>query len=115
MEVPVKWEQLEWETVRPGVKRKVFQGIGCTVSLNHIEPGNQPNIHAHLHEQVVYVLQGQAQFTIDSEKADVSAGTILTVPPNVLHSVKVVGSETFVNIDVFIPKRIEYKESRKMA
>ena len=50
---PVNWEEMEWEIVRLGVRRKVFHAKGCTVVLNAVEPGNQPKPHSHSHEQIV--------------------------------------------------------------
>ena len=61
MEVPIRWDDLEWEVVRPGVKRKVFHGQGCTVVINHLEPGHQPQPHAHGNEQVAYIVSGRAE------------------------------------------------------
>lgn len=110
---PVNWEEMEWEIVRPGIKRKVFHAKGCTVVLNAVEPGNQPKPHSHPHEQIVSILQGETDFTVDSKVFKLTAGSLLAIPPDVEHFIKVVGRETCMNLDIFVPRREDYTQSRK--
>ena len=109
---PVKWEQMEWEGVRPGVKRKVFQAEGGTLVLNHLEPGHKPQPHAHPNEQIVYILQGEAEFTVASQVFVLGPGSLLSIPPGVEHFARVTGKETLVNLDLFIPRREDYRQSK---
>jgi quercetin dioxygenase-like cupin family protein len=106
------WNEMEWESVRPGVKRKVFQSPGGTLVLNHLEPGHSPNAHSHAHEQIVYILQGEAEFTVDGETFNLGPGSLLTISPNAEHFARVTGRETLVNLDFFIPRREDYRQSR---
>jgi quercetin dioxygenase-like cupin family protein len=39
---------------------------------------------------------------------NLKAGDLLLVPPNVPHSMKVIGNETVLNLDVFSPAREDY-------
>ena len=109
---PVNWEEMEWEVVRPGVKRKVFHASGCTIVLNAVEPGNQPKPHSHPSEQIVSILQGEADFTVDSKLLKLVSGSLLAIPPNVEHFIKVVGHEACMNVDVFVPRREDYVQSK---
>jgi quercetin dioxygenase-like cupin family protein len=109
---PASWEKMEWEIVRPGVKRKVYHGSGCTVVLNAVEPGNQPKPHAHPHEQIVSILQGQADFTVGSELLKLTSGSLLAIPPNVEHFIQLTGQGTCMNLDIFVPRREDYVQSR---
>jgi quercetin dioxygenase-like cupin family protein len=108
---PVNWGEMEWEVVRPGVKRKVFHGRGCTMVLNYLEPGHQPRPHKHAHEQLVYIVQGEGNFTIGSKAYRLRSGSLLAVPPDAEHFLQVLGSETCIDLDVFVPKREDYMES----
>ena len=109
---PVNWEKMEWEIVRPGVMRKVFHTKGCTLVLNAIEPGNQPKPHSHPYEQIVYILQGEGDFTVDSKVFKLTAGSLLAIPPDVEHFIKVVGREPCMDLDIFIPRREDYIQSK---
>lgn len=109
---PVNWENMEWEVVRPGVMRKVFHGNGCTLALNALEPSHQPKPHSHPYEQIVYILQGEVDFTVGSRVFKLFPGSLLVVPPNAEHFARVVGHDTCLNLDVFVPRREDYTQSK---
>jgi quercetin dioxygenase-like cupin family protein len=109
------WDEMEWETVRPGVKRKVFQSAGGTLVLNHLEPGHSPNPHSHAHEQIVYILQGEAEFTVEAKTFNLRPGSLLTIPPNAEHFARVTGRKILLNLDFFIPRREDYRQSRTLG
>ncbi len=111
----VNWDQLEWQAVRPGVKRKLFHGKGCSLVMNALEPGHEPWPHSHAHEQIVYILQGEAEFILGPEKFRLSRGDLLSVPPNVEHFLRVLGKKTCLDLDIFIPKREDYPASKIKA
>ena len=114
LQSPVNWEQLEWEAVRPGVKRKVFQAEGGTLVLNHLEPGHKPQPHSHANEQIVLILQGEAEFPVGSKVFKLGPGSLLVVPPNVEHYARVTGKEALINLDFFIPRREDYRQSKQI-
>lgn len=102
------FNELEWEVVREGVKRKVYTGEGATLSLNELSPGHTPKPHSHIHEQVVYIISGEGDFTVDGAVYHLSAGGLLVIPPNVEHFIQVTGNQPVINLDVFTPKREDY-------
>jgi quercetin dioxygenase-like cupin family protein len=110
--IPLNWEMMEWEIVRPGVKRKVFHAAGCTLVLNAVDPGNQPKPHSHPHEQIVSILEGKTDFTISSVTYKLGSGSIIAIPPNVNHFIQVIGPGTCMNLDVFVPRRDDYVQSK---
>ena len=73
-ESPVGWEILDWETVRPGVKkRKVVQDWMPNATQQYrVRQFKCPFI---FHEQIVFTLQGQAEITVDSTVVNVSSGS----------------------------------------
>lgn len=99
---------MDWEHVRPGVARKAFSGAGATLSLNRLMPGHSPNPHAHPHEQIVYIMEGEVDFFVGGEAHQMGPGSLLVVPPNIEHYAIVRGTEPVLNLDVFTPKRTEY-------
>ncbi len=102
------FEQIEWEIVREGVKRKVYTGEGGTISLNELTPGHSPKPHSHSYEQIVYIMQGEGDFFIDGVKHHLTQGGLLVVPPNVEHYISVTGDVPVLNLDIFTPKRLDY-------
>ena len=56
--------------------------------------GSKP--HRHPNEQFIIVLEGSVRMDIEGDAKTLSAGDIIYIPPNVLHSAEVVGDEEFV-------------------
>jgi quercetin dioxygenase-like cupin family protein len=108
MAVRGNWDTLTGVVARKGVIRKVFGGKNSMMTLNEIKADTQPALHSHPHEQITYIVSGCAEFVLGDEVLQVKAGDLLLVPPDVPHSLKVVGDETVLNIDVFSPIREDY-------
>jgi quercetin dioxygenase-like cupin family protein len=106
--ITANWDNLPWEEVRKGVKRKVFTGEGATLALNSLEPGHEPKPHTHIHEQLVYIIEGECEFHIGEDKYALKAGGLLYIPPNVEHYLEVKGDKVVIDLDVFTPKRSDY-------
>lgn len=102
------FNDIEWEVVREGVKRKAFTGEGATIALNELTPGHAPKPHTHIHEQIVYIIQGEGDFNVAGEVYHLTAGGLMVIPPNVEHFIQVTGDEPVLNLDIFTPKRPEY-------
>jgi quercetin dioxygenase-like cupin family protein len=108
MAVLSNWESLPGVAPRQGVIRKAFSGKNSMMTLNELKPGTTPWLHSHPHEQLTHILSGVAEFVLGDEVLTLKAGDLLLVPPNVPHSLKVIGDETVLNIDVFSPIREDY-------
>ncbi len=63
--------------------------------------------HAHPHEQVAHVLDGEFEMTIAGETRRLGPGTVAFVPPNAPHSGRAVTACRI--IDVFHPVRDDYR------
>jgi len=102
------WDNLEWQIVREGVKRKVFTGEGATVVLNELQPNHEPKPHKHVHEQIVYIMQGTCDFHVEDEVYSLKEGGLLVIPSNAVHYIVVTSDIPVLNLDIFTPKREEY-------
>jgi quercetin dioxygenase-like cupin family protein len=102
------WDTLPAVFPRTGISRKAFSGVNSMMTLFEIKPGTDPDPHVHTHEQLVYIVSGKAEFVVGEEVLQLKAGDLLLVPPNVLHSLKVIGNDPVLNINVFSPIRNEY-------
>ena len=110
---PIDWDQMVWEIVRQGIKRKIVHADGCTVTFNQAEPGHQLKPHSHPHEQIVYMIEGEGDWTIDDRVYHTGPGALLVIPPNAKHFIKNTGNKTCVELDIFVPKREDYVQSAK--
>jgi quercetin dioxygenase-like cupin family protein len=71
-------------------------------------PHQQPDPpHAHPHEQVTYVVEGEMDFFMDGVPTRVRAGDIITVPGNIPHCVQLVTPHVRA-VDVFTPIREDF-------
>lgn len=104
----VNWEAIEWEPIRGGMDRKTFSGDGATLALHRIQPGHELRPHSHVYEQIVYMLEGSADFHVGDEVQRLEPGGLIVIPSNVIHYIEVVGDKVALELDVFTPKRPEY-------
>jgi len=96
--VAVRWDELEPETVFPGITRQVLQGDRQTLVRYLYEPGSVFPVHAHAEEQVTVVVSGTIEFEIGGDRITLGPGQVAVIPPNVPHGATVtcdVPVETF--------------------
>jgi quercetin dioxygenase-like cupin family protein len=102
------WNDLPREVVRPGVSRAGFKGEQVLMVMNWLQPGMAVNPHSHPFEQLVYIVQGTTRFHIGDQSVIAGPGSIIRIPPDVMHYAEPVGTEPVLNLDVFSPIREDY-------
>lgn len=71
-------------------------------------PANQPDPpHAHPHEQVTYVVEGEVRFFLDGQPAHLRPGDMVTIPASVPHCLQPLTAHARL-IDVFTPIREDF-------
>jgi quercetin dioxygenase-like cupin family protein len=103
------WDSLDRETVRKGVERAGFRGDDVLMVMNWLEPGMDTNPHSHPFEQVVFIVKGRVIFYIGDESMEAGPGSIIRIPPDVIHYAEPIGDEPALNLDVFAPIREDYR------
>ena len=103
------WDSLDRETVRKGVERAGFRGDDVLLVMNWLEPGMDVNPHSHPFEQVVYIVQGRVVFHVGEDTMEAGPGSIIRIPPDVVHYAEPIGDEPALNLDVFAPIREDYR------
>lgn len=99
-------EKLAFWEAHPGSRmRIVASGEKMTVVHAIIKPGSEIPRHSHPHEQIAYCLQGEATFWIGDKTFQIKKGYSFTIPPNLMHSGKIIGDQEYVSIEAFSPPR----------
>ncbi|HMB68210.1 MAG TPA: cupin domain-containing protein [bacterium] len=90
-----------------GFHARMVHGEGMTVAHWRVEAGAELPMHAHPHEMIVNLLEGELEITVGQEKRVLHAGGIAVIPGNVPHGVT---ARTACRIlDVWHPVREDYK------
>jgi quercetin dioxygenase-like cupin family protein len=88
----------------PGVRMFTMECQKMTVSMVEMEPRAVIPEHSHPHEQVGYMVEGEAEFVIEGQSRIVGAGQMWRLPGGTPH--KVITHEQGIRaIDVFHPVR----------
>ena len=100
-------DEIEWEVVAEGVKRKIMGYDDTLMLVNvHFEKGGVGQMHNHYHAQVTYVVSGKFEMTIGKETKILKGGDCFYIPPHVMHGA--ICLESGVLIDTFSPIREDF-------
>jgi quercetin dioxygenase-like cupin family protein len=107
VQVFFKNEDIAWEQVDTGVKRKIMAYDDKLMVVKvAFETGGIGNLHQHIHSQITHVESGVFEVEIDREKKLLKAGDAFYIPTNLIHGA--VCKEAGVLIDVFSPMREDF-------
>ena len=84
-------------TMRVRVNFPFYVGTGTkntAVVYFEIEPGCRLGMHADSAEEIVLILEGEAEATVGDERGRVSAGEMAVLPAMVPHALRNVGDDT---------------------
>jgi quercetin dioxygenase-like cupin family protein len=95
-----------------GVDMQIMAGQNVMVNWVRIEPGAAVPDHAHPHEQLGFVLEGEINMTIDGETRVLRPGDAYAIPGTVSHGASA-GPNGCVVIDIFSPLRDDYVAAAK--
>lgn len=91
----------------PGFHGKMIHMQHMTLAFWDVEQDAEVPAHSHHHEQVMHVIKGRFEFTLEDITAEYEAGDIVVIPPNASHSGKALTKCALM--DVFCPVREDYK------
>ena len=92
----------------PGVLLQTMTGEQMTLSLVEMEPHAVIEMHSHPHEQIGYMIEGEAEFVVGGETRIVKAGQMWRIPGGVPHRVTA-GLAKVRALDAFYPIREDYR------
>lgn len=99
------WEELPWIEMNEQMRRKqIWSGKIMNIRMELI-PGAKAPEHTHINEQAGNVIKGSLRMKIGDEEMLLNPGCGYIIPPNVPHSLEVVGEETAIMLETFTPPR----------
>ncbi|MGB0367701.1 MAG: cupin domain-containing protein [Flavobacteriaceae bacterium] len=93
--------------IMPGYHGKLVHGEQLSLAFWTVEKGAEVPEHNHPHEQMMHVVEGEFEFTLNGITKVYIAGDIVPIPSNVPHSGKAITACQLM--DVFSPAREDYK------
>jgi quercetin dioxygenase-like cupin family protein len=104
-----RWADVPEEQVRADLTRRLITADRIMLATVELERGCLVPKHAHMHEQLSYVLDGHLRLLVGEdggETYDVRAGEVVILPSNVPHAAEAM-ADTRV-LDVFSPPREDW-------
>jgi len=103
----VKLDELPELQIAEGILGRAVNAEAVTVLHVKIKAGSLLPEHSHHNEQVVNVIEGELELTVDGTPYSLVPGKVMVLAPNVSHSGRAVTDVRVV--DVFHPVREEFR------
>jgi quercetin dioxygenase-like cupin family protein len=103
-----QFADIDTKEIAPGFFSKLIHTANNTINFIEVAAGNSVPDHAHIHEQLSFVLEGKFQLTVNGEVQILDDGMFAVIPSNVRHSGLAITDCKL--IDVFSPVREDYRD-----
>jgi quercetin dioxygenase-like cupin family protein len=95
-------ETFAWGALKWLCNERLSPGAAQTVGICHILPGQRNPVHYHPNcEEVLYMLAGRGQHSLDGELIDLKPGMTVRIPANVRHNLTNTGWEPITCLIAF--------------
>lgn len=101
---------IEEKEIVPGYRARFIHSEHNTLAYWNVQAGAPLPEHAHPHEQVTSVIEGQFELTIAGQTHALGPGLAVIIPGGVRHSAKALSACRL--LDVFYPVREEYRTGK---
>ncbi|MGB5226821.1 cupin domain-containing protein [Eudoraea sp.] len=98
---------IETKEIMPGYHGKMIHGETMTLAFWEVEEGATVPEHSHKHEQIMQVLEGTFEFSLNGLAKLYKPNDLVIIPPFAPHSGKAITPCKLM--DIFSPVREEYK------
>lgn len=103
----LKLSTIPSKEIMPGYNGKLIHTKNMSIVFWEVEKGAKVPEHAHMNEQVMHVIEGEFEFTLDGETKVYHPGDLVVIAPHKKHSGQALKACKLM--DVFSPVREEYK------
>ena len=101
-----RWNEVGKEQINPLLARQAIHGEVMTVARLEMSTGCVVPEHSHHNEQISMVEKGRVKFTVSGKAVILSAGEMLHILPNQVHSAEAL--EDAVAVELFSPRREDW-------
>ncbi len=98
---------IELFDIVPGYHARFIHSASMTLAYVDVDEGAILPEHAHVHEQVLNLLEGRFELVLGGERMVAEAGQVIVIPSNVPHSGKALTRCRI--LDVFSPVREDFR------
>jgi len=105
----VNLDKLPELEIAEGIKLRAVTSETMTVAHVRLREGAVLPEHAHANEQVVNVIEGELELTMDGQAHRLTYGNVLVIPSNKPHSGRAI--KDCLVVDVFHPARQDFAGS----
>jgi len=103
----IQLDDIEVREIFPGFRARLVHTDRVTHSWVEIAAGAPFAEHAHPHEQIVSVLEGELELVVDGVPHRLRPGVVFVIPPHVKHSGRAITNCRV--LDTFAPARDDYR------
>tara|TARA_B110000914_G_scaffold208827_1_gene206607 strand:- start:4469 stop:4780 length:312 start_codon:yes stop_codon:yes gene_type:complete len=96
-------KELKSNEIMPGFHGRIIHGADFTSVYWEVDKGSSLPEHNHINEQLMHVIEGKFEFTINGKIHLCDKGSTFQIPSNVPHSGKAITD--CIIMDFFSPKR----------
>jgi quercetin dioxygenase-like cupin family protein len=93
--------------IMPGLHGKLVHSQNMSLAFWEVEKGAKVPEHSHINEQIMHVMEGEFEFTLDGKTQVYRSGDIVVIASHKKHSG--VALTPCKLLDVFSPTREEYR------
>ena len=80
-----RWQDSPVRESRKGIFQRVFRGNDVLVGRSELHPHMDPSPHSHPYEQIFMILEGRVRLHVGDQVIECSEGSVVRIPPNVVH------------------------------
>jgi quercetin dioxygenase-like cupin family protein len=100
----VDLNRIEKLEMLPGLNFQPILSEHAIVNVVSFDPHSEAPMHSHVEEQIVIVVEGEFEFTLDGVTRTMRPGDVAVIPPWVPHGARTLDSSCR-ELDVFTPPR----------
>jgi quercetin dioxygenase-like cupin family protein len=106
------WKSIPVRESRKGIMQRVFRGDDVLVGYSELHPHMDPSPHSHPYEQLFMIVKGRVKLHVGEQVIECTEGSVVRIPPNVVHWAEPPSPEdgVAINMDIWTPYRADFGE-----